>query len=251
MNRTGSIYRGDLQMSEITVLLADDVELFLELEKTFFRREGVRLLTARTGKEAVDLVLEHRPGLVFMDLYMPEMDGDEACRQIKAHPALRMTPVVMVTHGGRPEDLERCRQAGCDDILLKPINRHLFVETARRFLQVVDRAAPRVEARFSIRYGIFQQNLLSNYAVNLSTGGIFIETDTILPPHTSLGLEFVLPEPKREIVCQGRVAWVNHPDKIINPALPAGMGLQFLDLQGDDLDAIRDYIKTRALHPSW
>ena len=243
--------KGEQKVTEKKVLLADDVELFLELEKTFFRREGFQLLVARTGRQAVDLVLEHRPDLVFMDLFMPELNGDEACRQIKAHPEVGNTPVVMVTQGGREAELEQCRQAGCDDILLKPINRHHFLGTARRFLQVADRSTPRIKARLRIHYGAEMKKVLTDYSVNLSTGGVFIETAEVLPPHTALSLEFVLPAPEKTVTCRGRVAWVNHPDKIINPALPAGMGLQFLDLHYEDLVAIRNYVKTKCLHPSW
>ncbi|WP_026362368.1 TIGR02266 family protein [Geopsychrobacter electrodiphilus] len=237
-------------MPEIIVLLVDDVELFLELEKTFLQREGFRILLARNGIEAIALAKEHRPDLVFMDLHMPEMDGDEACRRIKADPEISHTPVVMVTQGSRPTDLERCRQSGCDDFLLKPIKQHHFAEAAHRFLHVRTRVAPRAEARISIRYGE-EQNLLSNYSVNLSTGGVFIETEDILLVDSALRIKFVIPGVGREIVCTGRVAWVNHPEKMLNKALPVGLGLQFLDLNEDDRDAIREYIKTRDLQPSW
>jgi len=232
------------------VLLADDVELFLELEKTFFRREGFELLVARSGREAYDMVLTHRPDLVFMDLFMPEMNGDESCRLIKAHAEVGNTPVVMVTHGGRDEDLQCCRDAGCDDIVLKPINRHHFLSTARKYLNVVERAAPRVQARLRVQYGS-DGRLLTHYSVNLSSGGVFIETPEPLPAKTALSLEFDLPALGRTIRCKGRVAWINHPEQIINPQLPSGMGLQFLDLSLEDLTSIREYVKKEYLHPSW
>lgn len=82
------------------ILLADDVELFLELEKTFFRRESFELLIARTGQQAWDLTQAETPDLVFMDLFMPGMDGDAACRLIKQQPQTASIPVVMVTQGG-------------------------------------------------------------------------------------------------------------------------------------------------------
>ncbi|HKK01215.1 MAG TPA: response regulator, partial [Desulfuromonadales bacterium] len=103
-------------MSHRKILLVDDVELFLELEKTFFNRAGFQLLVARTGQEAYDLAVSERPDLIFMDLFMPQMNGDEACRLLKADPALAAIPVVMVTQGGHEEELRRCRQAGCNDI---------------------------------------------------------------------------------------------------------------------------------------
>lgn len=235
-----------------TVLLADDVELFLELEKSFFRRENFRLLVARNGSEAYDAITAEMPDLVFLDLYMPEMAGDECCRRIKANPELSSIPVVMVTHGGRDADLRRCRDAGCDDIVLKPINRHNFLNTARHHLSVQDREAPRIRARLHIQYGpAGQEQTLKDYTVNLSTGGVFIEADSPLPLDTPLQIRFDLPGRTTPIECQGRVAWVNKAEKPIKPKLPSGMGVQFLDLTLADMGDIREYVKEQCLFPSW
>lgn len=236
-------------MPEINVLLVDDIELVLELEESFLDRTGFHLLTARNGQEAIDLAKKHRPNIVFMDLYMPQMDGDEACRRIKTHPELSQTAVIMVTEGVRPGDLARCHESGCDDILLKPIKRESFIAIFHKWLQGTVRIAPRVDARLNLRYGE-EQNLLNNYSVNLSTGGVFIETENILSPDTALCVEFMLPESREKIACKGRVAWVNHPDKILNPALPVGMGIQFLDLNESNLAVLREYIKTQGFQSS-
>lgn len=224
------------------VLLVDDVELFLILEKSFFRRAELLLLTARNGIEAVEMALAEKPSVVFMDLFMPELDGDQACRKIKSHPDGKHIPVVMVTHGGREADLQRCRDAGCDDILLKPINSHQFLETARHFLHQATRAAARVEARLIVRYGQKLQRQLSDYAVNISTGGLFLETDNPLPLGTPLALEFPLPDRELPVQCNARVAWINPYDQPDRNQLPKGMGLQFVDLPMVDLQAIRDFV---------
>ncbi len=233
------------------VLLVDDVELFLELERTFFRREGFDLLVARTGKQAFEMTLAHKPDLVFMDLFMPELNGDDACRKIKEHPETRTIPVVMVTQGGREDELAQCRAAGCDDIVLKPINRHHFLATARKHLGIIERMQPRVKARIHIHFGPDLNRLLTNYAVNLSTGGLFIESDDVLDIDAMLMLDFSLPDPERSICCKGRVAWINDSGEPINPKLPTGMGVQFLDLPVEDIGAIREYIKAQCLHPAW
>jgi uncharacterized protein (TIGR02266 family) len=102
-----------------------------------------------------------------------------------------------------------------------------------------------------VRFGTNQETLLTDYAINVSTGGVFIETSTILPVDTILALEFILPQNVETMSCEARVAWVNHPDHIINPNLPCGIGLQFLNLSPNDLKAIREYIKKEALMPFW
>ena len=238
-------------MQKRKVLLVDDVQLFLEQEKTFFNREIFDLLVARSGIEALKIVKEEKPELVFMDLYMPDMDGDRCCHMIKSDRELRGIPVIMVTTGVDEDDFERCWQAGCDDIITKPIHRHYFLAIIRKYIPLPERKAPRYRARLRVHYGPTPQQLLTDYSVNVSTGGIFIETLNLLPLGTELTIEFILPEPETTICTEGKVAWVNHPELIKNPNLPVGMGLQFLTISFDDMNAIREFIKKEALVPSW
>jgi len=129
-------------MQKRKVLLVDDVQLFLEQEKTFFNREIFDLLVARSGIEALKIVKEEKPELVFMDLYMPDMDGDRCCHMIKSDRELRGIPVIMVTTGVDEDDFERCWQAGCDDIITKPIHRHYFLAIIRKYIPLPERKAP-------------------------------------------------------------------------------------------------------------
>jgi len=238
-------------MSRRKVMLADDVELFLELEKTFFQRREFDLVVARTGQQAVDLAASERPDLVFMDLFMPELDGDAACALIKQDTQLQQIPVVMVTHGGKEEDIARCRAAGCDEILFKPINRHLFMTTARHFLQMTDREAPRIRVHLPVRYGREPQKLLSDYVFNLSERGLFISTTKSFELLEVLNLEFVLPDIRHTIRCKAIVSWHNRPGQPMRPSLPPGVGVEFDRMAADDLAALREFIKRECLTPSW
>ncbi|HTP64303.1 MAG TPA: response regulator [Geobacteraceae bacterium] len=238
-------------MEKKKILLVDDVQLFLEQEKTFFNRAQFDLLLATNGVEALEIVRENRPDLVFMDLYMPEMGGDECCRRIKSDDELCKIPVIMVTKGVSEEDFEKSWRSGCDDIIVKPINRHYFMAIARKYLNIQFRVTPRFIARLRIRYGENAEKLLTDYSINLSTGGVFIETEDYLPIDTILSIEFILPENEKTICCRGRVAWLNSAGAMVNPNLPAGIGLQFLDISPEDMNAVRQYIKKEALMPFW
>ena len=232
------------------ILFADDVKLFVELEKTFFSRDEFDLLVAYDGNQALEIAQQERPALIFMDLHMPELDGDDCCRLLKADPVCRHIPVVMVTHGGREEDMARCRQAGCDEIIFKPINRHTFLAKAGRFLAIDERRETRYQAHLRVRFGAAEE-LLTDYSINLSTGGLFLETANILPLDVPLAIEFLLPGNGDPIRCSARVAWINHPELPNKPHLPVGMGLQFQDITLKDLDAIRDFVKKESLTPCW
>lgn len=240
-------------MRKKKILLVDDICLFLDQEINILSRDDFEVLVAHNGVEALKIIIEEMPDVVFMDLYMPEMDGDRCCYAVKSDERLRHIPIIMVTQGARDEDFERCWHAGCDDIIAKPINRHYFLALAQRHLNVRLRKSPRLPARLRIQCqcGTDADRTLADYSVNLSTGGIFLETTELLPIDSLLKLEFILPEGVKVIKCSGRVSWINHPESIKNQNLPIGMGLQFVNLPLNDIDSIRHYIKDQALTAVW
>jgi uncharacterized protein (TIGR02266 family) len=233
------------------VLLADDVELFLELEKTFLQREDIELVVARDGEEALAAIRRERPDLILLDLYMPGMDGDEVCREVKADPLLRATPVLMVTSAGRDDERARCEHAGSEGILTKPINRHLFLDAVRGRLSVAERGAHRVPARLQVRFGPGGGHVLTDFTVNVSTGGVFIETSQRFAAGDPLQTSFVLPEREKPVSCRSRVAWVNTAEQPTTPTLPPGIGVQFLDIAAEDRAAILAFVKEKLLSPLW
>jgi uncharacterized protein (TIGR02266 family) len=240
-------------MNNKKILLVDDVRLFLEQEKGFFDRDEFRILMANNGQEALEAVKKEQPDIIFMDLYMPGMDGDSCCYLIKSDEKLRHIPVIMVTQGVSDEDFERCWQAGCDDIIAKPINRFFFLAIVKRYLNITFRKSPRAVAHLHVQCKSCTdpEKFLSNYTVNLSTGGVFIVSPDLLPVDSQLNIEFVLPDNGKTIKCSARVAWINHPESLTNKTLPVGMGLQFLGLSLDDMDSVRQFIKNQTLLPEW
>jgi len=110
---------------------------------------------------------------------------------------------------------------------------------------------PRFLARIAIYGGPYQDRLLSGYTVNVGSGGLFIETATILAVDTMLTVQFKLPDMDRIISCNTRVAWTNCPPSLRKPALPPGMGIQFIDLSLEDMHAIRAFIDKGELVPTW
>lgn len=112
------------------------------------------------------------------------------------------------------------------------------------------RQDPRYLTRIAIFYGPYQKKILTNYSINLSTGGIFVETSMILPEDTNLTVKFKLPNTDTMIVVKARVAWVNSPESLKKATLPVGMGLHFLDLSAEDMCAIRTYLDKGAFVPT-
>lgn len=228
------------------ILLVDDVRLFLEIEKSFFRHEDVEIFTANGGLEALVQARSVRPDLIILDLHMPDVDGDECCRQIKADPDLLDIPVLLVTASDHPEALERCQRSGAEAVITKPLTRENFLQTGRRFLAGHPVASPRVPARIPVRYGIDAENALRHHSFNIGRGGLFLETPIALPRETVVTLELELPDNGAPIACNGRIAWVNAAGQKVNPDLPPGLGIQFLDLATTEVARLQGYLRTLA-----
>jgi CheY-like chemotaxis protein len=105
------------------ILLVDDTETILALEKMMLRDLGCEIITAKNGAEAVKAVHEHHPDVVLLDVVMPEMGGIEACRVLKGDPRTSGVPIIMVTTRGETDFVTRAFKAGCNDYLTKPIDR--------------------------------------------------------------------------------------------------------------------------------
>ena len=113
------------------------------------------------------------------------------------------------------------------------------------------RANPRHLTRIAIFYGPYQKKILTDYFINMSAGGVFIESTTILPEDTELTVKFKLPVSDNIIIARARVAWVNDPLESKKSSLPPGMGLQFLDLPMEDIHTIRTYLVDGEFVPTW
>lgn len=233
------------------LLLADDIELLVELEKSFLQREPFELLVARNGREAYMMASLEQPDLVVLNLDLAEINGDDCCRRIKLNDELQSMPVILVVPYGDDAALHRCYEACSDDYLYRPADHQQVVQKVARFLNVPLRAEPRVQTRLSIRYGVDNQQQLTDFSVNLSSGGVFIETLDPLPIATILRMEFILPDSGRIVHCQGKVAWINPVDKLVTSRLPPGMGIQFHGMGLDEVHAIMVYIKQVTLQPTW
>ncbi|BDV42255.1 two-component system response regulator [Geotalea uraniireducens] len=230
-------------MPKPKILLVDDVNLMLELEKSYLRFSPVRLFTARDGAEALEVVRAERPDLVFMDLNMPKMSGAECCAAIKADPELAATPVVMVTTAGNPEDEALCRRSGCDGYITKPIDRRLFLEAGRRYLPDIDRREPRYvfSTRISCQSG---EEELTGTTADISIGGLYMAVNGQLGQDERIEMVFSLPGCQQKIKVQGRVAWLNNDEARRKPRLPAGFGVEFMAIDPDDLDKVKRYVES-------
>ena len=118
------------------VLVVDDVVENCELAGAYLEELGCEVVIAHSGAEALAAMASKPADLVLMDVEMPGMSGLEACRRIKAAPATRMVPVVIVTAYSAVDDRVKALEAGADDFLAKPVEQTELVARARSLLRV-------------------------------------------------------------------------------------------------------------------
>ncbi len=104
------------------VLVVDDIDFNVKLLDTKLKQEYYTVFSAYNGKEAIVKAKEVQPDIILMDIMMPEMDGFEATKIIKADPEIGHIPIIMVTALNAQEDKVKGLECGADDFLTKPIN---------------------------------------------------------------------------------------------------------------------------------
>lgn len=108
--------------SQPSILIVDDELDNFDVIETLLDGEGYLLNYASSGQKALERIHKIQPDLILLDVMMPELNGMEVCRSLKANPAYQAIPIIMVTALTSKEDLARCLNAGADDFISKPVN---------------------------------------------------------------------------------------------------------------------------------
>jgi len=118
------------------ILLVDDNTANLQVLRETLDGSGYKLLIAKTGKSALEIVRKAGPDLILLDIMMPEMDGYEVCRKLKADPITRHIPVIFLTAMADAEDEAKGLALGAVDYITKPINPGLVRARVRSHLEL-------------------------------------------------------------------------------------------------------------------
>lgn len=124
-----------MKRKDIKILLVDDEPDILEIVGYNLTQEGYKIVTANNGKEAIAVAKKEIPDLIIMDVMMPEMDGMEACENIRKIPELNNVIITFLT--ARSEDYSQVAgfDAGADDYITKPIKPKLLVSKVKALLR--------------------------------------------------------------------------------------------------------------------
>jgi DNA-binding response OmpR family regulator len=136
-------------MAGETILVVDDEANIVELARMYLEQEGFQVQSANDGAAALEMVARQPPALMVLDLMLPEVDGWEVCRRVRAGKLAPELPIIMLT--ARDDDVDKIvgLELGADDYVTKPFNPRELVARVKAILRRAQRA-PRAEAPLHI-----------------------------------------------------------------------------------------------------
>ncbi len=130
-----------------TILVVDDDKKIVDLVTLYLKRDGYSVLAAYDGRQALDLARHKLPDLVVLDLMLPELDGADVCRLLRAESRV---PIIMLTARAADDDKLRGLDIGADDYVTKPFNPRELVARVRAVLR---RATPETPPPEDVQFG--------------------------------------------------------------------------------------------------
>jgi len=156
-------------MAVSKILVVDDQPINVQLLKRKLEREGLAVVAAYTGLEAIDLVEREKPDLILLDVMMPDMDGIEVCQRLQSREQTRSIPIIFITARSTKESKLEGLGVGAVDYITKPIDLDetlARVQTQLRFVainrQLVDLTRRLEEARRAATIGAITQGIAHN-----------------------------------------------------------------------------------------
>ena len=117
------------------ILIVEDNDMNRDMLSRRLERKGHQISIAIDGKQALEIASSEQPELILMDLSLPELDGWEATRRLKADNTTQHIPVIVLTAHALKTDREGAFEAGCDDYDVKPIDFPRLLEKIERLLK--------------------------------------------------------------------------------------------------------------------
>ena len=171
------------------IMLVDDVDLFLQLERSYLEGCGYDLVTASSGEETLQRLERIAPDVLLLDYYMPGINGDDVCRTIRNNPRWVKLPILMVTAAGKAHEIKNCIDAGCDDYITKPVNKDELRDKIERLLgQVKRRKAERIAVKVPVQVQA-GEHLSVARAEDISRNGMYLKSPTELKENSVVSLK--------------------------------------------------------------
>ena len=209
------------------ILIVDDLKLTLDISKSVLADAGCRILTASNGQDALEAIRREKPDLVITDLFMPVMNGDDFCREVKKDPSLSHIPFILISSHAKLKSLDKWAEGLFEDILIKPFGKGEFLDTVQKHLDI----RCRKHERFSVDEKVFykcEEKASPGRLLNIGMGGIYIEGNQFLPKGSRVDIA-VLHKKLGCVELFGKVVWAAKLSGEDPSGKLTGLGIEFVE----------------------
>ena len=214
------------------IVSSNHPEILEQFGRDFLRRREIRLIVARSGREALHVVREEKPDLVLLGRVMPDMDAFEVCRAMRRDADMRNLRVLLVTSWSYSSGPDEARRAGFTDLLRLPSSRGEVGQKLAELLGVKQREAERFPMRLRVTSDGF-----GGSTANVSTKGMLVRSKHKAAVGDIVLVSFTLPGSGTKLDVRGRVVRIDNDT--FAPA--AGAGVAFEGLTPAQKSALDDF----------
>jgi len=124
-----------IQQSGCILYIEDNISNFELIEQVLnLQRPNIRLITNKNGKMAVELAIEYKPDLIFLDINLPDIDGSEVIKLLQLEEKTKSIPVIIISADAMSHQIEKLMKAGCKDYLCKPIDIKILLQSVDKWI---------------------------------------------------------------------------------------------------------------------
>ncbi len=218
------------------ILLVDHSRGALLFQETILRRREALISTALAGTEGLQKAREELPQLIMFCFDLFDMSAPEFCREIRNDERTRMISLLLVCdrENGQNEDL--CLSAGCNDVIYRPLQRHDLDAKINKLTTIPTRRDLRTLTRIEVS---LEKNgrFLIGRSINISSTGMLIELDRVLPGDGKLRLHFYLPGEPKPLQIEAEVLRAEFVGTM------AKYGLHFVEVTEDERERIEKFVR--------
>lgn len=225
--------------SPTTIFLSEALREFMSHPENFLGRSEFRVVAARGGEVAFEVIRELKPRLAAVE--HGGGSGVTICRQLKADTATREVLVLVAVQGQGDGAVAEARDAGADDVMVAPFTPEELLARLGEILQVPESQRRHVRALFGVSFdGKTVTGTFLGNTVNVSEGGMLIEADQELGIGDRLECRFFLPGDQRPVDVKGKV--VRRAPEVEGQM--TAFGVIFQSVSDEDMARIRNYVQT-------
>lgn len=218
------------------ILLVDHSRGALLFQESILRRRRATITTALAGTEALKIAQEELPHLILFAYDLFDMSGPEFCKSIRDDERTRGISLLFVCDRGNDDQCEMCLDAGCNDVIFRPLERHELDAKIAKLTTIPARRQLRTLTRIEVSLENSGRFVLGR-SLNISSNGMLIESERVLPGEGRLRLKFYLP---------GETVPVEVMAEVLRSEFAgttARYGVRFMDLDRNAQEQIERYVQ--------